>query len=62
MNEAIAQPAAVSGQASVIRKADVQHAINAQPAVLHMTIEIKRAATGQTEVYELVGTPVTQES
>jgi hypothetical protein len=62
MNEVSAQPATVSGQASVIRKADVQHAINAQPAILRATIEIKRAATGKTEVYEIVGTPLKEES
>jgi hypothetical protein len=25
---------------------------------LRMTIEVKRAATGQTETYELIGTPL----
>jgi hypothetical protein len=28
------------------------------PAELRMTIEVKRAATGQTEVFELIGTPI----
>jgi hypothetical protein len=55
MNDAQAQPAAVQGQASVIRKSQ---AVEAQPAVLRATIEIKRAATGKTEVYEIVGTPL----
>jgi hypothetical protein len=55
MNEAIAQPATVSGQAIITRKSD---AIQAQPAILRATIEIKRAATGKTEVYEIVGTPI----
>jgi hypothetical protein len=59
MNEVSAQPATVSGQASVIRKSC---AIEAQPAILRATIEIKRAATGKTEVYEIVGTPVKEES
>jgi hypothetical protein len=39
----------------VIRKSQ---AVEAQPAVLRATIEIKRAATGKTEVYEIVGTPL----
>lgn len=29
-----------------------------QQGVLRMTIEIKRAATGLTEVHELIGTPL----
>ena len=28
------------------------------PAVLRMTVEVKRAATGKTETYELIGTPI----
>lgn len=32
--------------------------LNPAPAVLHATIQIKRAATGQTETYNLIGTPV----
>jgi hypothetical protein len=59
MSEAKAQPAVVQGQAGVIRKGP---AVQAQPAVLRMTVEIKRAATGKTEVYELVGTPIKEES
>jgi hypothetical protein len=59
MNEANAQPAVVSGQAAVIRKSA---AVQAQPAVVNMTIEVKRAATGKTEVYEIVGTPLKEES
>jgi hypothetical protein len=35
--------------------------LDAQPAVLRMTIEVKRAATGVVETYELVGTPEPQE-
>jgi hypothetical protein len=32
--------------------------LETQPAVLRMTIEVKRAATGATETYELIGTPI----
>ena len=32
--------------------------LESEPAVLRMTIEVKRAATGKTETYELIGTPV----
>lgn len=28
---------------------------------LRMTIEIKRAATGETETFELIGTPIAEE-
>lgn len=59
MNEAKSDPATVQGVASVIRKGQ---AIEAQPAILRATIEIKRAATGKTEVYEIVGTPLKEES
>jgi hypothetical protein len=61
VNEANAQPAVVSGQASVIRKGQ---AIEAQPAVLRATIQITRAATGKVETYEIVGTsePETKEA
>lgn len=31
------------------------------PAELRMTIEVKRAATGQVEVFEMVGTVVPEE-
>ena len=34
-----------------------EQTIEAQPAVLKATIVIKRAATGLTETYELIGTP-----
>jgi hypothetical protein len=51
--------AAVSGQASVIRAADKPKAdLQAQPATLRATIHITRAATGKTETYEIVGTPI----
>lgn len=30
--------------------------LTGQPGVVRMTIEIKRAATGETEQYELIGT------
>ena len=32
--------------------------VAAQPAVLRMTIGITRKATGLTETYEVIGTPV----
>lgn len=34
--------------------------IQAKPAVLHATIQIKRAATGKVEEYTVVGTPIAQ--
>ncbi len=30
-------------------------ALNGQPGELHFTIEVKRAATGEVETYQLVG-------
>jgi hypothetical protein len=53
MNEAKSDPAVVQGAAGVVRNGP-----EAQPAVLRMTVEITRAATGKVETYELVGTPV----
>jgi len=35
--------------------------IEAQPAVLRATISVTRKATGVTETYEIVGTPVPEE-
>jgi hypothetical protein len=32
--------------------------LQSKPAVLHATIEIKRAATGKVDVFHLTGTPV----
>lgn len=32
--------------------------VKAQPAVLQMVVEIKRAATGQVDTYTLTGTPI----
>lgn len=32
----------------------------AQPAILRATIQIKRAATGKVEEYQIVGTPLPQ--
>jgi hypothetical protein len=32
-----------------------------QPGVMHATIHITRKATGKTETYQIVGTPVDQE-
>jgi hypothetical protein len=34
--------------------------IQAKPAVLRATIQIKRAATGKVEEYTVIGTPVAQ--
>jgi hypothetical protein len=34
----------------------------AQPAVLRMTVRVTRAATGKTETYEIVGTPMKEQS
>jgi hypothetical protein len=34
----------------------------AQPAVLRMTVQVTRAATGKTETYEIVGTPMKEQS
>lgn len=34
------------------------HELQAQPAVLRATIQIKRAGTGKVDEYELIGTPV----
>lgn len=48
-HELSSQPAAVQGEAAVLR---------AQPAVLRATIQITRAATGKVEEYEIVGTAV----
>ena len=36
-----------------------ENAVEAQPAVLRMTIGITRKATGITETYELVSDPMT---
>lgn len=33
--------------------------LKTEPAVLRMTLEITRAATGQKEVVEVIGTPIT---
>lgn len=35
--------------------------MQSQPATLHMTVQIKRAATGQVETHELIGTGLTVE-
>jgi hypothetical protein len=32
--------------------------LQGQPGVLHMTITVKRAATGKEETFELIGTPI----
>lgn len=36
----------------------MENEVKAQPAVLQMTVEIKRAATGKVETYTLTGTPI----
>lgn len=58
MNELQSGDAAVSGIAGRISVAEkAAMALQAGPATLRATIHIKRAATGLTETYELVGTP-----
>lgn len=58
-HEVKADPAAVSGQAGRISKAE-KDALAAQSAVLRMTVEVTRAGTGKKEVFELIGTPVAE--
>jgi hypothetical protein len=53
MQEVKAQPAALTGQAGRIPAA-----MKAKPAILHATIEVKRADTGKVETYTITGTPV----
>lgn len=61
-HELKAEPAAVSGQAGRISKAEKDAlAIKAQPAVLRATIHVTRKATGKTETFEITGTPVQPE-
>lgn len=56
-HELVAQPASVSGAASVIRAADKpQGQLQAQPATLRATITVTRAGTGNVETFDLVGT------
>lgn len=38
-----------------------QAELQAQPAILHAVIEIKRAATGKVETYKLTGTALPPE-
>lgn len=38
-----------------------QAELQAQPAIFHATIEIKRAATGKVETYTLTGTALPEE-
>lgn len=47
MSELTAQESQVSGQAQVIKAGN---------AVLRAVIEVKRAATGNVEIYEITGT------
>lgn len=57
MQEVKALPAVMQGQAQRISAADkAAMELQARPAVLRATIQIKRAATGQVEEYEIVGT------
>ncbi len=46
----------MGGAGTVTRKATA--GLQAQQPVLRMVVEIKRAATGKVETYELIGTPV----
>jgi hypothetical protein len=36
--------------------------LKAADAVLHMTVQITRKATGKVETYELIGTPVAEQA
>jgi hypothetical protein len=56
-NEVKAQPATMSGQAQRIPAA-----LKAQNAVMHATIHVTRKATGLTETYQIVGTPLATET
>lgn len=57
MQEVKALPAVMQGQAQRISAADkAAMELQARPAVLRATIQIKRAATGLVEEYEIVGT------
>lgn len=38
-----------------------ENEMKSQPAVLHMTVQVKRAETGKVEEYQLVGTGLTVE-
>ena len=46
----------IGGTGTVTRKAAA--GLHAQEPVLRMVAEIKRAAPGQGETYELIGTPI----
>jgi hypothetical protein len=35
--------------------------LRGKPGELRMTVEVKRAATGKVETYELIGTPIEDE-
>jgi hypothetical protein len=35
--------------------------LQGQPGELRLTVEVKRAATGKVETYELIGTPIEDE-
>jgi hypothetical protein len=51
-----ATKATMGGTGTVTRKAT--ETLQAQQPMLRMVVEIKRAATGKVETYELIGTPV----
>jgi hypothetical protein len=36
----------------------MENEVKAQPAVLRMTVQVTRKATGKVETYELVGNPI----
>lgn len=58
-----AQPAAMSGQAGVVRKADKDRmALKAAPAIFTAEVQITRAATGKVEHYTITGTPAEPET
>ena len=46
----------MSEENKVEAKLSEENKVEAQPAVVRMTVEIKRANTGKVETYELVGT------
>ena len=55
-HELQSQPALLAGAASRISAADkAAMELKSRPAVLRATIQIKRAATGTVEEYEIVG-------
>jgi hypothetical protein len=49
-------------QTSQDQAPDTGNVAAAQPAVLRMTVQVIRANTGKTETYEIVGTPMKEQS